>query len=109
MTEGTATQGPPTYFANIVTLQVTADEVILELRRYLQPHKDILLNPTQQVDEHVIIPAPTPAQLFAEEPIARVVLTYTAAESLRRNLSSMLPNVERARKTGENPWQQLRP
>jgi hypothetical protein len=42
MSEGVSTNEPPTYFANIVTLQVTVDETVLKFRRYLLPHKEQL-------------------------------------------------------------------
>lgn len=102
MSEVAGNQEPPTYFANIVSLQVTVDETVLEFRRYLLPHKEQLkLSPAGPV---IPIPEPTPEQLLAAEPIARVVLTYTAAQALRQNLNNMLPGVEMARKTGEKPW-----
>ena len=105
MAEGTGTQAPPTYFANLVSMNITVDEVVLELRRYFQPHRELMLTPRGKTEERIKIPVPTPEQLFAEEPIARVVLTYSAAKTLKQNLENLFPAFDRARKTGEDPWQ----
>ncbi|GEM_PF-3990635 len=106
MSEGAGKQEPPTYFANIVTLQLTVDETVLEFRRYIAPHKEQLK--LKQLGATIPVPAPTPEQIFEVEPVVRVVLTFTATQALRQHLNSMLPELERARTTGEQPWQQIR-
>jgi len=108
MTEDTGAKVPPTYFANIVTLHVTVDEITLELRRFVQPHKEILSGLKQPAAEPITLPTITPAKLFAEEPMARIVLTFSAAQDLKQNLDKMLPTFEQARRTGGSPWQQPR-
>lgn len=89
MSEGAGKQEPPTYFANIVTLQVNADETVLEFRRSMTPQREQLK--MQPFEEVVSIPPPTPEKVFEVDPVARVVLTFSAAEALRANLNNMLP------------------
>jgi hypothetical protein len=102
MSEATSRQEPPTYFANLVTMTVTVDEAVLEFRRLTLPHKEIEYRPAGSV---TVIPAPTQDQILAVEPIARVVLTYTAAQNLRQILENMLAPVDKARRAGEkDPW-----
>lgn len=104
MSEDAGKQEPPTYFANIVTMQVNADETVLEFRRIITPHREQLkVQPSGGV---IQIPAPTAEKIFEVDPVARVVLTYSAVKGLRENLNSILPGAEKARKTGELSWQQ---
>lgn len=103
MSEDAGQQEPPTYFANIVTVLINADETVLEFRRILTPHREHLK--MQQPGTTVPIPPPTPEKLLEVDPVARVVLTFTATQALRQHLNSMLPEVEKSRKTGEQPWQ----
>jgi len=103
LSEGAGKQEPPTYFANIVTLNITADETSLEFLRILTPHKEILKMPPS--GKVILIPPVQPEQIIGTDPVVRVVLTYTAAQSLRQFLNDMLPEIERARKSGERPWQ----
>ena len=102
MSEATSKQAPPIYFANLVTLTVTVDEAVLEFRRTTSPHKETKLKTDVPV---TVIPAPTPDQIMAIDPVATVVLTYTAAQALRENLGNMLAQVDKARRAGEkDPW-----
>jgi hypothetical protein len=106
MSEATSKQEPPMYFANLVTLTVTVDEAVLEFRRFTSPHKETKIIPDGSV---TVIPAPTHDQVMAIEPIARVVLTYTAAQALRDILVNMLAPVDKARRAGEkDPWKMLK-
>jgi hypothetical protein len=83
-------------------MTVTVDEAVLEFRRLTLPHKEIKMEPAGSV---TVIPAPTHDQAMAVEPIARVVLTYTAAQALRDTLGNMLAPVDKARRAGEkDPW-----
>jgi len=103
MSEGAGKQEPPTYFANIVTIQVNADETVLEFRRIMTPHRvQLKLQPSEGMTP---VPPPTPENIFEVDPVARVVLTFTAAQALRTNLNNMLPAAEIARKTGVPPWE----
>lgn len=91
-------QGPPTYYANFVTSMINVDELTIELRRVITPHRDFWTVDTKPVVE---VP-PTPADKIAEiEPIARVVMTFTAAKALKAYLDEVIPTVEKSRATGQ--------
>ena len=86
---------PPTFYANVVTASVDPDAVYLELRRYLLPHKEMY----RQAQDPVGAPqVSAPAEpLTAVEPIARIVLPYTAAKGLLANLNDLVPKMTLAR------------
>jgi hypothetical protein len=90
-------QGPPTYYANVVTSLLTADELTMELRRLDRPHRDIS---KQGLAPTAILPPVPPAEIMNLDPIARVVLTFQAAKALKEYLDGALPRMEVARKTG---------
>ena len=98
MAEAGSQQQPPTYYANVVTSNLNVDELILELRRVLVPHRDTM---KATVDKIVLIPPIPPEQMMKEEPLARVVMTFTAAKILKEYLEQALPRVEDARKKGQ--------
>jgi len=93
MADGSAAEQPPTYYANWVTLTVNTDELVIELRRIDRPHRETASMP--------VIPGAKPEEVLLRDPIARVVMTYTAAKSLREYLNNTMPRVEASRKTGE--------
>ncbi len=93
MTENEHPQSPPTYFANWVTLTVNTDELAIEFRRVDRPHRETA--------DQTLIPGPSPQDALNREPLARVVVTYTAAKALWEYLNNTMPRVAEARRTGE--------
>lgn len=86
-----------TYYANLVSVHVTVDEVSLEFRRWMLPHREIWKQtaggkkpPTQPSDEDV----------YAIDPVAKVVIAFTGAKALKEQLDSLLPQIEKLRKQG---------
>jgi len=76
---------------------INADELTMEFRRVLQPHNKLLPG----ISKTTIVPPPTVEELAAAEPIARVVLTISAAKALKSYLDEVMPSVDHARMTGE--------
>ena len=70
MPEQLARQEPPTYFANLVTTTLNVDELTIEFRRYIFPHRELLKTPTQQTKS---IPPPSPEEIVQLEPVVRVI------------------------------------
>ncbi len=101
MSEGAEKQEAPTYFANVVTVNINVDELVMEFRRILIPHKEQLK--TSRPEAPIFIPPVAPEKILDIDPVARVVLTITAARALKQHLDDMLPKIEEARKTGELP------
>jgi len=85
---------PPTFYANVVTLSVDPDVVYMELRRYILSHQDQF----QRAKSPGGPAPPSEEAVYAEEPIARMVITYTAARALYANLGEMIPKMQAARK-----------
>ncbi len=85
----------PVYYANVVTVHVSVDEVTLECRRYMPEHKEIwrLTQGGKQAP-----PALTDEQVYNVPPVAKVVMTFTAARLLRDNLTELLQQIEQQRK-----------
>jgi len=96
MSEQVATQGPPTYFANLVTSTLSVDELTMEFRRYVQPHKEWFKPPIREV---TFIPPPSPEEIAQIEPVVRVVLTFSAAKAFKHYLDQVFPQIEQQRKT----------
>lgn len=96
MPEETGRREPPTYFANVATTILNVDEMTMEFRRYTQPHREILKLGRKDM---VPIPPPKPEEIYQLEPVARVVLTFTAAKALKQYLDAALPQIEQQRKT----------
>ena len=95
MPEETGRHEPPTYFANIVTSNLNVDELVMELRRFVAAHRDFL-----KVGEELIpVPPVTMEEILKLEPIARVVLSFTAAKALKQSLDQALPEIEKLRKS----------
>jgi hypothetical protein len=84
---------PPTHYANFVTVSVDPDVAYLELRRYVRPHREMFAPRAAPASDETI---------YAQEPIARVVLTYTAVKALQSALNDVIPRMEQARR-GTNP------
>lgn len=82
----------PIHYANIVTVTVDPDAAYLELRRYIRPHRELFSQPGPATAE------PTEDSILTQEPIARVVLTYTAAKALHASLGDLIPQMDRARR-----------
>lgn len=91
----------PTFYANLVTSNLNTDDLMMEFRRIDRPHSEVISFETPGAPL-TIIPPPAPAQILALPPVARVVLTYTAAKMLKDYLDDALPRAEHARKTGTN-------
>lgn len=96
MPQDLPTHEPPIYFANLVTTILNVDELTMEFRRYISSHMDLLKTPSQQVK---LIPPPSPQEITQLEPVARVVLTFTAAKALKQQLDQVFPQIEQQRKT----------
>ena len=104
MTDAKDQPPAPTYYANFVTSMLTVDDLLLELRRVDRPHRDWLTTPPaakSAAGTFAPVPAPTPAEIMASEPIARVVMTFSSAKALRDYLDTTLPAIEEARRTGK--------
>ncbi len=87
----------PTFFGNIATTQLNLDEFVIEIRRYITPHKESLLRAGNQKGTVIHIPPPKPEDIIRAEPIARVVLTFTAAMGLKAYLDEALPQILKQR------------
>lgn len=96
MPEETSKQGPPTYFANFASAILNADEMTIEFRRYGPPHRELFKTSGPEV---MPIPPPSAQDIYQVEPVARVVLTFTAAKPLKQYLDTALPQIEKQRKT----------
>lgn len=97
MSDAGGQQGPPTYYANIITSLLTVDDLTLEFRRFDKPHREMLATPSQQL---AVVPPASTAEVMQHEPIARVVVTFSAATALKEYLDSALPRIEESRRTG---------
>lgn len=86
---------PPTYFANVVTMILNVDDMTIEFRRYMPPHKELFKTTGKEM---IPIPAPSPQEIYQVEPVARVVLTFTAVKMLKQYLDTALPQIEKERK-----------
>src|SRR5438128_943134 len=95
MTEYVSPDGAPIYFANIVTSNMFPDELIVEFRRFIQEHRKILA-PSVSATVSPIKPPP-PEEVYSVTPIARVVLTFSAAKDLRDYLNAVIPEMEKRR------------
>ena len=93
------TQDVPTFFANIVTSNLTTDELSMELRRVDRPHKQFV-KAQAEGQPLIIIAAPTPEEIMSHPPVARIVVTFSAAKMLKQYLDVALPRAEEARKIG---------
>jgi len=87
----------PTYYANYATAQLTVDELTLELRRFIPAHREMVKTASTDV---IKTAPPGVEQVMKTEPIAKVILTFTAAKSLLDYLLKAFPLVEDSRKTG---------
>jgi len=96
MIDDLSAQELPTYFANIVTSLLNPDEMVMEFRRYLAPHKTMLKSGADPV---TFIPPASPEQILQSEPVARVVLTFSAVRILKQYLDAALPQIENQRKS----------
>jgi hypothetical protein len=81
-----------------VTANINVDELVLELRRVTKPHRDTLPDDTKGA----IVPLPpmTSQDVKKVEPVARVVMTFSAAKSLYDFLTQAVPEFEAARRSG---------
>lgn len=95
MPEETGRHEPPTYFANIVTSNLNADEMVMEFRQFFQPHRGFV----KSGDKPIYLEAPKVEELLELEPVARVVLTFSAAKSIKQYLDQALPEIEKQRKS----------
>ncbi len=89
----------PTYFANVVTMNMSVDEMIIELRQVHQEHKQLFQGQKpEDIGTVTWTKPPAPDEMLSIEPVARVVLTFTAAKNLKRYLDDVLPKMESARR-----------
>lgn len=99
MVESADSQDIPTYYANFVTSQINVDELSMEFRRLFIPHREMALQEAK--DGIVPVPPVTGDRVMKLEPIARVVLTFSAAKALRDYLDKVLPSMEAQRTKGQ--------
>lgn len=97
MAEETKRSEPPTFFANVLTMNLNVDEMVIELRQYHPDHRALM--GASSADKLVPVPPATQKELIGLEPVARVVLTFTAVRSLKQYLDTALPTMEQARRT----------
>jgi len=96
MPEDTKRSEPPTYFANVVTLTMDTDQLVMELRQFLRPHRETFEEPKQEGMIFYVAP-PTPKEIVSSEPVARVVLTFAAVRFLKRYLDAAFSQIEAKR------------
>ncbi len=96
MADQPSSHEPTTFFGNFVTANINSDELVLEVRDVRLPHKDTLKGAAGA--SVVDVPAPTPEQIYAIEPVARIVLTFTTAKFLKNFLDNAFPTAEKNRK-----------
>ena len=94
MAEPPASQEAVTYYANIVSTHVFADEIVMEFRRFIRSHKEVF----ETIGPGKPIPPPDDATVYKTPPIVRVVLTFTAAKALKEYLDKTIPVIETQRK-----------
>jgi hypothetical protein len=95
MPDGSGKSEIPTFYANIVTSNLNVDEMTMELRWFAQPHRGRVKEGTGVTT----VPPASPEELMAVEPVARVVLTFSAVKALKQYLDQALPVTENARKS----------
>lgn len=95
MPEESGKHDPPTYFANFASTTLNVDEMTIEFRRYSPPHKELLKTSSQEV---VPVPPPSAQDIYQVEPVARVVLTFSAVKALKQYLDTAFPQIEKQRK-----------
>ncbi len=83
----------PIYHANIVTSNLNADEMTMELRWIAPHHKDWMKAGTGVTQ----IPPPSVEDVMATEPVARVSLTFNAVRALKQYLDQAFPEIEKSR------------
>jgi hypothetical protein len=86
---------PPVFHANIATIRVNAEQVTVEFRDIDMEHSDAWRRSEKGTKP---IPPLTDDEIYAIPPVARVVMTYTAAKYLQANLNTLMPQVEEWRK-----------
>jgi hypothetical protein len=96
MNESESRESPPTYFGNFVTSNLNTDELVMEVRRIMQPHREL----SKPGNEPSVIPAITSQEIMSVEPVVRVVMTFTAAKSLKEYLDIALPRIDESRRSG---------
>ncbi len=81
----------------VPTSQINTDELYLELRRFFTPHEKIAR--TKSDSTLLPVPAPSVEDIMKEQPIAIVVMTFSAAKALKEYLVKALPEIEAQRKS----------
>jgi len=78
--------------ANIVTMVLTEDQLVLEFREWHAPHTSLVL-----VAEKVTVPTLTPDGFRGLPPLGVVVLTFAAARDMQKYLNRVLPVMQESR------------
>jgi hypothetical protein len=99
MTDSESKGSPPTYFGNFATTTLNTDELVLELRRIMKPHRETMKPGSANAPS--IIPPLAIEEIMREEAVVRVVMTFTAAKALKEYLDNVMPRVEESRQTGK--------
>jgi hypothetical protein len=87
MAEKTEHPEVPTYFSNMVTMQLNSDELVMEFRSLRQEHRRNINGEGSIID----IPAATPEEIFSLDPIARVVVTFNSVLAMKQFLDDAVP------------------
>lgn len=95
MTDSMPKNDPPTFHANISTSNLNVDEMTMEFRWIAKPHREWMKEGSSVLE----IPPATPQEIMAVEPVARVVLTFSAARALKEYLDLAVPQIEKKRKS----------
>ncbi len=95
MPEETGKHEPPTYFANIATMNLNVDEMVIEFRRFFIAHRDFM----KPGEELVPLGPPPVGEILKLEPVARVVLSFSAAKNMKQYLDQALPEIEKQRRS----------
>ena len=96
MPEDTRKTDPPAFYANVITMNLNVDELMIELRRYLPPHKNYISD--LGAEPLKPLAPPSSKEITELEQIARVVLTYSAAKALMEYLVKAFPPTEDQRR-----------
>lgn len=93
---------PITLHANVVTVTLDADALVMELRELYQPHSGFM-----DMEKVVNVPPLTQEDFRRSKPSGVVILTFSAAcqlfENLRQTLPTMLQTRAAAARLGDIP------
>ncbi|HEY6418511.1 MAG TPA: DUF5678 domain-containing protein [Candidatus Binataceae bacterium] len=95
MADGSNGKEAPTIYANIVISKLNVNEMTMELNCFAKPDK----GSGQKGPVITNVPVESDEDVLAREPIARVILTFSAAQELKRSLDLAMPKIEQLRRS----------